>query len=83
MHHHLWLHILAVLFAWPAGIVLGNLIANIFWLPVQWLGLHAKLATHHAALHAKLDLLMGRLDECPGCGHRWSEADLQPRDDTP
>lgn len=62
-------NILVTLFAWPAGILIGNLIANLAWLPVQWAGLHLKLAAHHAEI-------MERLDACPHCGRRRSEADL-------
>jgi len=47
--------VLLVLFSWPGGIVVGNLLANFAWLPVQYLGLHLKMAAHHAALHARLD----------------------------
>jgi hypothetical protein len=74
-------YIFLTLFAWPAGIVLGNLIANFFWLPVQWTGLHLKLAAHHGKVHDKLDDILARLDACPNCGHSRSAADLQPRDE--
>lgn len=47
--------VLLVLFAWPAGIVLGNLLANVCWLPIQWLGLHLKLKQHHDDTHGHLD----------------------------
>ena len=77
MRHEL-LSILAALFAWPAGIVLGNLVANLFWLPLQWLGLHFKLKSMHGLTHDKLDAILMLLDACPDCGHRRSEADLLP-----
>lgn len=80
LQHHVWL-ILVVMFAWPAGIVVGNLIANVVWLPVQWLGLHLKLAAHHGAIHDRLDAIVAHLDACPNCGYRRSEGDLQRRDD--
>lgn len=69
---------LLVLFAWPAGIVVGNLIASVLWLPVQWAGLHLKLAAHHVELHDRLDKIENMLDACPGCGVRRSEARLLP-----
>lgn len=71
-------HILLTLFAWPAGILLGNLLANLVWLPIQWAGLHLKLAAHHNRVHERFDDILARLDECPQCGHRRSAADLQP-----
>ena len=76
-----WHYLLVTLFAWPSGIVLGNLIANVSWLPVQWIGLHMKLQGHHMQVHDKLDGIIARLDACPNCGHRRSAADLQPDDD--
>jgi hypothetical protein len=77
MRHELWV-LVVILFAWPAGIVVGNLIASFLWLPVQWTGLHLKLAAHHGALHDRFDKLEALLDGCPNCGHRRSEADLLP-----
>ena len=77
MRHELWV-ILIILFGWPAGIVLGNLLASVCWLPVQWVGLNLKLATHHSALHTRLDRLEHLLEACPDCGHRRSGADLLP-----
>lgn len=73
-----FMHVLSVLFGWPAGIVLGNLIANMSWLPVQWAALHVKLRAHQGAVHDRLDDILSRLEACPNCGHRRSEADLQP-----
>lgn len=80
MHIH-FAYIIITLFGWPAGILLGNILANLAWLPVQWFGLHLKLASHHGALHARLDEVMARLDACPACGHRRSEDDLLSRDE--
>lgn len=71
-------NVLVTLFAWPAGILLGNLLANLVWLPVQWLGLHLKLSAHNGSIHARFDELITHLDACPNCGHRRSEADLLP-----
>lgn len=71
-------HVLVTLFAWPAGILLGNMLANFAWLPVQWFGLHLKLSAHHAAMGARMDAILARLDACPNCGHRRSEDDLLP-----
>jgi hypothetical protein len=71
-------YILLTLFGWPAGIVLGNLLANLFWLPIQYLGLHLKLATHHDALHARLDSIERLLEPCPSCADRRSEPGLLP-----
>jgi hypothetical protein len=77
MRHELWV-LLVILFAWPAGIVVGNLIASVFWLPIQYLGLHLKLAAHHDALHDHLDAIEHLLDDCPKCGHRRSASGLLP-----
>jgi hypothetical protein len=63
--------ILLTLFGWPGGIVLGNLLASIAWLPLQWLGIHLRLESHLR----DLTLL---LDDCPNCGHRRSAPDLLP-----
>ena len=41
-------HFLAVLFSWPNGIVLGNLIASALWATPALLHLHRKLNRHHA-----------------------------------
>lgn len=77
MKHHIF-DVLAVLFGWPGGILLGNLLANVFWVPLQWLGLHLKLEALHGPTHEKLDAILARLEPCPNCGHRSSEPDLQP-----
>lgn len=77
MRHELWV-LLVILFAWPAGIVVGNLIANLVWLPVQWVGLHLKLASHHGAIHDHLTAIERALEACPNCGHRRSDASLLP-----
>lgn len=68
--------ILVTLFGWPAGILLGNLLANVFWMPLQYIALHVRLSVHHGALHDKLDDILVRLDACPACGHSRSDADL-------
>ena len=49
--------ILITLFAWPNGIVVGNLIASILWAAPALLHLHRKLDRHHrehlTAINAK------------------------------
>jgi hypothetical protein len=40
---------LSTLFAWPNGIVVGNLIASALWATPALIGLHRKLDRHHAA----------------------------------
>lgn len=75
--------ILLTLFGWPAGIVLGNLIANVFWVPLQWIGLHLKLESLHRPTHDKLDAILARLEPCPNCGHHRSEPDLLRHHGTP
>lgn len=70
--------VLVTLLGWPAGILLGNLIANVFWVPVQYAGLHLKLSAHHGAIHERLDAIERLLDECPNCGHPRSATDLLP-----
>ena len=77
MRHELWV-LLIILFGWPAGIVVGNLLANLVWLPVQWVGLHLKLAAHHNALHGQLARIEHLLEACPHCGHRRSDPSLLP-----
>lgn len=68
--------ILLTLFGWPAGIVLGNLLASIAWVPVQWAGVHLRLESHLREVRALLDT-------CPNCGHRRSAPDLLPEHDSP
>jgi len=41
-------HFLSVLFSWPNGIVLGNLIASAMWAAPALLHLHRKLNRQHA-----------------------------------
>lgn len=62
-------YLLLCLFGWPSGIVLGNLIANLFWMPLQWAGLHLKLRAHSRHMHDRFDKLEEMVRE------------LQPRDD--
>ena len=40
--------VLWVLFRWPDGIVLGNLIASALWATPALIHLHRKLDRHHA-----------------------------------
>jgi len=42
--------ILGDLFAWPDGIVVGNLIASALWAAPALIHLHRKLDRHHRAL---------------------------------
>lgn len=77
-----FLDVLHTLFGWPAGIVLGNLIASLAWLPIQWVGLHLKLKSHQSALHARLDVLEAKLEPCAACGHH-SGPDLLRHHDKP
>jgi len=54
----LWHHLVQFYhdcFDWPSGVVIGNLLASLLWVPVQWLGIHARLAAHRAAMHDRLD----------------------------
>lgn len=76
-------YIFLTLFAWPAGIVLGNLLASFMWVPIQWLGVHLKLKHHSESLHARFDRLEALLDPCPGCGQRRSAGELHQPDSTP
>jgi hypothetical protein len=80
MSHHLCA-ILVTLFGWPGGILLGNLLANMAWVPLQWLGIHLRIKSAHSGLHARLDGLEALLGDCPACGHRRSAADLQTAHD--
>jgi hypothetical protein len=41
------IHLLAVLFGWPNGIVLGNLIASALWAAPALFHLHRKISRHH------------------------------------
>jgi hypothetical protein len=60
--HHLYL-IFLTMFAWPAGIVLGNLMASLLWVPVQWAGIHLRLTAHNAAMQARMDAHDAKLTE--------------------
>lgn len=78
--HHLTL-VLYTMFGWPAGIVLGNLMASVLWVPIQWAGIQVKLREHHNAVHARLDAQDGVLAEIRKlAGQR---GDLHPGDDSP
>lgn len=87
MHHHsAVVALLIILFGWPNGIVVGNLLANLAWLPAQYLGLHLKMRMHHAAVHARLDGQDAALDAILshlGIELPSSEPDLQSPDDSP
>ena len=48
-------HIIWVMFQWPQGIVVGNLIASAITSVLVYLKLHARMNKQHAALHARLD----------------------------
>ncbi len=41
------IHIINVLFSWPNGIVIGNLIASALWATPALIHLHKKLNRHH------------------------------------
>jgi len=43
-------HVLGEMFAWPNGIVLGNLIASALWAAPALIHLHRKLDRHHRAI---------------------------------
>lgn len=58
--------LLLVLFGWPGGILLGNLLANVVWIPIQWTWLHLKLAEQHRHLHARIDGLEEKIDALLG-----------------
>lgn len=40
-------HILSVMFSWPNGIVVGNLIASALWATPALIHLHKKIDRHH------------------------------------
>ena len=64
--------------------MLGNLLANVLWLPVQWAGLHLKLTAHHAAVHARMDVQDAELAAIRALlEHRRSQPDLLPPDGCP
>jgi hypothetical protein len=42
-------------FDWPTGVVVGNLLASVLWVPVQWFGVKVRLAAHHKEVHDRLD----------------------------
>lgn len=41
-------HLLATLFSWPNGIVVGNLIASAIWAPIGIIHLDRLMRRHHA-----------------------------------
>jgi hypothetical protein len=48
------IHIIRVLFSWPDGIVLGNLLASAMWAAPALIHLHRKMNRHHARLLAAI-----------------------------
>lgn len=52
---HNLLHFYHDCFDWPTGVVIGNLLASLLWVPVQWIGIRIRLAAHHAEVHDRLD----------------------------
>jgi hypothetical protein len=46
------IHILSVLFSWPGGIVVGNLLASAMWAAPALIHLHRKIDRHHARVLA-------------------------------
>lgn len=78
-------YILVTLFSWPGGIVLGNVLANLFWMPLQWLWLRFKLAAHHGAIHERLDsqdTVLAAIAGHLGIELASSGSDLHPGDDS-
>lgn len=62
-------HILNEMFSWPAGIVVGNLIASfMIWFPhFVWAHRdHRKVYAHITALHEKHDALHEKIDRQQG-----------------
>lgn len=43
------------LFSWPNGIVVGNLIASVLWVPATMIHLHRKIDRNHAAHMAAIE----------------------------
>ena len=41
-------HFFWILFAWPQGIVVGNLIASVIWATPAFIHLHRRLGRQHA-----------------------------------
>jgi hypothetical protein len=84
MHHaNMLAYILLTLLGWPSGILLGNLLANFVWLPIQYLGLHLKMAAHHAAVHGRLDeqdTMLAAIVDHLGLERPSSGSDLPPGD---
>ena len=80
-NHHLTI-ILYTMFSWPAGIVLGNLMASVLWVPIQWFGVQVKLREHHIAVHARLDDQDAVLAEIRSLA-AVQRGDLPPGDDSP
>lgn len=64
--------VLLILFGWPTGILVGNLLASTLWVPLQWLGIHLKLRAHRRDLHARMDVQDQALEEIRNLlrGHR-------------
>lgn len=49
-------YILYTLLGWPAGIILGNLLASVVWSSIfEW-----RLRVHHGKLHKRLDAIERR-----------------------
>jgi hypothetical protein len=49
--------ILRTLFAWPGGIVVGNLIASVMWAAPALTHLHIKMNRHHREQGARISEL--------------------------
>ena len=59
-------HVLGELFAWPSGIVDGNLIASALWAAPALVHLHRKINRHHREqMAARQDLSTDRKGNLP------------------
>lgn len=62
---HALTDVIVTMFSWPAGIVVGNLIASLIWAAPALLHLHRKLNRHHAELKGSHEEMKNW--HCHGC----------------
>jgi len=56
------MNILYIMFSWPQGIVVGNLIANVLWVTPGFIVMHILHRRHFGRLHSRISELENERD---------------------